>query len=414
MKYDGDLHPETLMLGYGYDPKRSEGSVKPPVFLTSTFVFPTAEEGKQFFELAYGLRQREPGEDPGLIYSRINNPDLEILENRLAVWEGAESSLVFASGMAGITATVMAHLAPGEIVVTTTPVYGGTHYFMSRMLPRWNMECQWIHAGSRFCDELESLLEKDAERIKMVYVETPANPSNQMTDLKRCVELCARFSRDDHKILLVVDNTFMGPVFQQPLKLGADISLYSATKFIGGHSDLVSGAVLGSQEMIGPISEMRTIFGCMASPFDGWMMLRSMETVGIRMEKQQANALQIVEMLKVHPAITKVYYPGELGEQQDAIWRNQCSGPGSLIAFDVRGGEKEAFLVLNALKLCKLAVSLGGTETLIEHPATMTHSDLNPRDMKLAEISHSMIRLSVGIEHVPDIIADLNQALDVL
>ncbi len=411
MKHKGCLHPETLMMGYGYDPFLSEGAVKPPVFLTSTFAFRNAEAGKHFFELAYGMKEKEPGEVPGLIYSRLNNPDLEILENRLAVWENAETSLVFSSGMAAISSTILAHVSPGEEVVATTPVYGGTHYFLSKIMPRWGMRCHWIPAGSTFVDELEQRLQQPDHGVRMVYIETPANPSNQMTDLKRCLDLCRRHGTEERPIRLVVDNTFMGPVFQQPLKLGADITVYSATKFIGGHSDLVAGAVLGPQELLAPISEMRTIFGNMASPFTGWLLMRSLETVGIRMRQQQANARAIVEMLKEQDCVEKVYYPGELDDEQDRIWRNQCSGTGSLISFDIRGGEAEAFRVLDSVKHCKLAVSLGGTETLIQHPATMTHSDMSPEDMQHAAISGSMIRLSVGIEHVDDIIEDLRQAL---
>ncbi|MCB9473253.1 MAG: cystathionine gamma-synthase family protein [Candidatus Delongbacteria bacterium] len=406
--------PETMMLGHGYDPFLSEGSVKPPVFLTSTFVFRRAEDGKRFFELAYGLKEKDPGEVPGLIYSRINNPDLEILENRLAVWERAEKALVFASGMAAISSTVLAHLVPGEQVIATTPVYGGTHYFMSKMLPRWGMGVHWIHAGSNFCDELEASLAASEGKARLVYLETPANPVNLMTDLKRCVEICARYGTPERRVLLVVDNTFLGPVFQQPLLMGVDISLYSATKFIGGHSDVVAGAVLGREELVKPVAEMRNILGNMASPFDCWLLMRSLETVGIRMRQQQTNARAVVRMLKSHEAVRAVYYPGELDEEQDRIWREQCSGSGSLIAFDVVGGEAEAFRVLNAVKHAKLAVSLGGTESLIEHPATMTHCDMSPEDMDVAGITPSMIRLSVGIEHVDDLVFDLSQALDSL
>lgn len=406
--------PETQMLGHGYDPFLSEGSVKPPVFLTSTFVFRCAEDGKRFFELAYGLKQKDPGEVPGLIYSRINNPNLEILEQRLGVWEKAEKALVFASGMAAISSTVLAHLQPGEQVVATTPVYGGTHYFLSKILPRYGMNCRWIHAGSAFTTELEQILSNPDHRVRMVYVETPANPVNLMTDLPRCVELCARYSRPERPVLLVVDNTFLGPVFQQPLLLGADITVYSATKFIGGHSDVVAGAVMGREELLKPVAEMRTIMGNMASPFDCWLLMRSLETVAIRMRQQQENAHAVVAMLKAHPAVRSVYYPGELDEEQDRIWRGQTSGGGSLISFDVKGDEAEAFRVLNAVKHAKLAVSLGGTETLIEHPATMTHSDLSAADRELACITPGMIRVSVGIEHIDDLLHDLDQALNVL
>ncbi|MDP2360433.1 MAG: cystathionine gamma-synthase family protein [bacterium] len=410
--------PETLMMGYGYDPFLSEGSVKPPVFLTSTFVFRNAEEGKRYFQWAYGLKERDPACDPamGLIYSRLNNPDLEILENRLATWEQAEMCLAFSSGMSAITTTILALVEPGQEIISTNPVYGGTDFFFEHLCQRWNIRVHRVCAGTDAPREVERILRERAGRIRLVYIETPSNPTISMTDIDalRQVIQTAGQPPADSEILLMVDNTFLGPIFQQPLTKGADLSVYSATKFIGGHSDLVAGAVMGASRLLKPVSMHRTILGTMADPFTSWLLMRSLETLAIRMRRQEESAVRLAAMLKAHPAVERVYYPGQLDEVQNAIWRRQCSGSGSLIAFDVKGGEEEAFRVLDQVEICKLAVSLGGTECLIEHPATMTHADLDEETRRLAGIHPSMIRVSVGLEHYEDVEADLRGALDVL
>jgi methionine-gamma-lyase len=406
--------PETLMMGYGYDPFLSEGAVKPPIFMTSTFCFRSAEEGKQFFEWAYGLKERDPDRDPemGLIYSRLNNPDLEILETRLAAWEKAESGLVFSSGMSAITTSILALVEPGMEIISTNPVYGGTDYFLEHMCGRMNIKVHRICAGSDTVADVDALLKERGDKVRLVYLETPSNPTNRMVDIQDLAALLK--TRGETRPLLMVDNTFLGPVFQQPLRLGADLSIYSATKFIGGHSDLVAGAILGSQELLAPISVHRTIFGSMAAPFTCWLMMRSLETLSVRMRQQQENAQEIVKMLQKHSAVQRIYYPGLLDDKQTEIWQKQCAGPGSLISFTIKGGEAEAFKVLNSFEVCKLAVSLGGTESLVQHPSSMTHSDLDDATKAAAEITDSLLRLSVGIENVEDLKADLEGALSVL
>jgi len=403
------LHPETEMMRHGYNPWWSEGSVKPPLFLTSTFMFKTAEDGEEFFQVALG--KKESSRTQGLIYSRLNNPELEILEGRLALWENAEKASVFASGMAAITSTLLALCKPGDHVAYTVPVYGGTAHFLKEMLVQFQIESTPIPAGDGAADALKKLAHKN---LRLVFVETPSNPSLTLTSIKEVRAAVDSLKKPGGRdIILAVDNTMLGPVFQAPLKHGADLSIYSATKFIGGHSDLIAGAVLGSEALVREINAYRSFLGTMGSPFVCWQMMRSLETLKVRMEKQSENAVKVAHFLSKHPAVEKVLFPGllESGTRQAEIAKEQLSGPGSLMSFLVKGGKDKAFAVLNRVQVCHLAVSLGGTETLIEHPKTMTHSELSEEDMKACGITDGMIRLSVGLENPEDLIRDLEQAL---
>jgi len=417
-RYLGDrkLRPESLMMSYGYDPFLSEGAIKSPIFQTSTFVFRTAEEGKAFFEVAYGLREKGPREELGLIYSRLNNPDLEILEDRLTLWDEAESCAVFESGMAAITTTLMALLKPGDVLLFSEPIYGGTDHFVRHFLPDFGIEVVPFPAGGGPDAAARALdgVKDGRERLGMIFVETPANPTNALVDIRACADLAATCRREGRPVPVMVDNTFLGPLWQQPLRHGADLVVYSATKFIGGHSDVIAGACLGSAELMGIVRTLRTFLGTMAGPWTGWLLMRSLETLKLRMTSMMKNARYVADFLADHPKIQSVHYLGHLkeGDPDWEIYHRQCSGPGSLIAFEVVGGEAEAFKLLNALKLIKLAVSLGGTESLAEHPASMTHADVDPEQQKLLGITPSMVRLSVGIEHPEDQIADLEQALE--
>jgi methionine-gamma-lyase len=409
------MHPESLMMGYGYNPAWSEGAIKCPIFQTSTFVFKTAEEGKAFFELAYGLRKQQPQEQMGLIYSRLNNPDLEILEDRLTLWDDAEACAVFSSGMSAITTTVLAFLRPGDVVLHSEPVYGGTDYLLKHILPQFGIRTVGFPArGGATALEQAVHSREIADRVAMIYVETPANPTNALVDLAACAAVARRCSTSARRVLLAVDNTFLGPLWQHPLKHGADLVLYSATKYIGGHSDVIAGVCLGSAELISQVKTFRTITGTMAGAHTGWLLMRSLETLKLRMTSQMKNARYVANFLAEHPKIERVYYLGHLTEEdpQYEIYHRQCLGPGSMIAFDIVGGEREAFRFLNALELIHLAVSLGGTESLAEHPATMTHSDVDPEERIELGITGQMIRLSVGVEHPDDLIADLEQALE--
>lgn len=412
------LKPESMMMSYGYKPSLSEGAIKCPIFQTSTFVFHSAEEGKAFFEVAYGMRSLEKGEDMGLIYSRINNPDLEILENRLSLWDEADDCAVFESGMAAISTVLMEFLSPGDLLLFSSPLYGGTDHFIKKILPKYGIHVLGFKAGQSN-EEIISMVKESghADKLALVYIETPANPTNALIDIEACKALAQQFSTKDREVYLAVDNTYMGPVWQHPLKHGADLVLYSATKYIGGHSDVIAGACLGNAELIKRVKVLRTFLGNMASPNTGWLLMRSLETLKVRMDAQARNANKVAAFLSGHPMVEKVYFIGNLTEQdgeQFAIKEKQCLTNGGMISFDVKGSEKEAFLFLNSLKLIKLAVSLGGTESLAEHPATMTHSDVNPATRQELSITEKMVRLSIGVENYEDIIADLERALEIV
>ncbi len=408
------LHPETMMMGYGYAPALSEGALKPPIFQTSTFVFQTAQEGKDFFQLAYGLREAGRGEEIGLIYSRINNPNLQLVEERLCLWDGAESALLFSSGMSAISTTLLTFLRPGDVVVHSEPIYGGTDYLVRKILPEWGIRRIPFMAGEPGALEPAVEMARGLGRVGMIYIETPANPTNGLVDIARCAELARALERPDGtRPLVVVDNTFLGPLWQQPLKHGADIVLYSLTKYVGGHSDLIAGGCLGAESLLSQVRGMRTILGTMPDAWTGWLLLRSLETLKLRMTSSMKNARYIAEFLADHPKVRRVHYLGMIDDDtQRAIFQRQATSPGSTFSFEVDGGEAEAFRVLDALQVVHLAVSLGGTESLAEHPASMTHSDIPPEEQARMGITPSMIRLSVGVEHPEDVIADLRQALE--
>ncbi|MBK7562651.1 MAG: cystathionine gamma-synthase family protein [Chitinophagaceae bacterium] len=410
--------PESLMMSYGYKPELSQGAVKCPIFQTSTFVFKTAEEGKALFEVAYGHRKKRKNEKLGLIYSRINNPDMEILEDRLTLWDRAEACAAFESGMSAISTVLLEFLQPGDLLLYSSPIYGGTHHFIHHVLPKFGIQI----IGFRTGQEKESVITQlrnsgMAEKLAMIYIETPANPTNDLIDIEMCAAIAKHFSSAEKKIYLAVDNTYMGPIWQHPLQHGADLVLYSATKYIGGHSDVIAGAVLGNKELINRVKVLRTFFGNMISPYTSWLLLRSLETLKVRMDQQSTNAQKIADFLINHPLVEKIYYLGSFvhtNPAQHAIFKKQCLSQGAMLSFDIRGGEKEAFIFLNHLKLIKLAVSLGGTESLAEHPATMTHMDIPDDEKEYLGITGKMIRLSVGVEHYNDLIWDLEQAFKIV
>jgi methionine-gamma-lyase len=415
------LKPETQMMGFGYDPTLSEGSLKPPIFLTSTFVFKTAQDGKDFFDFTSGRREPGAGQASGLVYSRFNNPNLEVLEDRLALWEQGEAAAVFSSGMSAISTALWAYVRPGDVILMSQPLYGGTETLIEKTLPLFGVSTVSFTEG---CDRravtaaAQRASAQAAERggrVCLIMTETPANPTNSLVDLTLMREISEELGRrQSGRPPVLVDNTFLGPVFQSPLAFGADLVMYSLTKYVGGHSDLVAGGVVGAKDMVGPIKKLRGALGTQLDPNTAWMIMRSMETLSLRMHKSAANAALVAEFLRTHPKIAGVNYLGFLSKEDArfAVFERQCGSAGSTFGFTVKGGEAEAFRLLDALQVIKLAVSLGGTESLISHPASTTHSGLPKETRDRIGITDALIRLSVGIEDADDLIADLGAALD--
>ncbi len=409
------LHPESLMMTHGYSPELSEGAVKAPLFQTSTFVFKSAEEGKAFFEVAYGLRELGKDEEQGLIYSRINNPNLEIFESRLKLWDKADDCAVFESGMAAISTVLLEFLKPGDLLIYSSPTYGGTDHFINDYLKRIGVESVGIDAN----DTKEDILAKvhatgKADKVSLFFIETPSNPTNSLIDIAMCKAIADELSTEDKQVKLAVDNTFMGPIWCHPIAHGADLVIYSATKYIGGHSDLIAGAVLGNTEDMIRVKTLRTFLGNMASPHTSWMLTRSLETLKVRMEQQAKSAEAVATYLLDHQKVEHVVYLGHLekGSTAEKIYQKQYSSPGAMISFEIKGGESAAFQFLNKLKLIKLAVSLGSTESLIQHPASMTHAGIAPEDKIKMGITEGLVRVSVGVENSEDLIQDIAQALN--
>jgi len=409
-------HPESQMMSYAYHPELSEGAVKVPLFMNSSFCFPSAEEGKAYFELAYGLRNINKGEQQGLIYSRINNPNLEILEERLCLWDQADQCAVFSSGMSAISTVFLEFLKPGDLLLYSTPVYGGTDHFINHFLDSINVKCIGFDAGCSKEEISKRIIDSGlSEKLALIYIETPANPTNQIIDIEMCKEIAKGFEKTK-AIPLAVDNTYMGPVWSQPLNFGAHLVIYSATKFLGGHSDLIAGAVLGNNEYMHRIKTLRTFLGNMSNPHTCWLLSRSLETLKIRMEKQAENAHRVALFLDAHPMVKKIEYLGLIDESDSRfkLFSKQYQSGGSMIAFEVHGAEEEAFQFLNQLKLIKLAVSLGSTESLIQHPASMTHIGIEREEREKMGITDNLVRLSVGIENPDDLIKDLSMAFDAM
>jgi methionine-gamma-lyase len=409
------LHPETLMLGYGYDPLLSEGAVKPPVFLTSTFVFRSAEEGRDFFDYTAGRREPPKGEGRGLVYSRFNHPNSEIVEDRLAAYEGAEACTLFSSGMSAIATTIFTFTRPGDVILHSQPLYGGTETLIARTLTAYQVQ------AVGFADGVDEATIREAAqaaaklgRVALIMIETPSNPLNTMVDIKLIRRIADEIAtRQNHRPIIVCDNTLLGPVFQRPLPFGADVSVYSLTKYVGGHSDLIAGAALGSHEIMRPIRLLRGAIGTQLDPHSSWMISRSLETLALRMERGNDNARVVAEFLRDHPRVDKVHYLPFLPSDspQCRVFAAQCTGAGSTFSFDIKGGIAEAFACLNKLQIFKLAVSLGGTESLASHPGSTTHSGV-PADLRARiGVTDATIRLSIGIEHADDLIADLAHAL---
>lgn len=383
----------TKAIHHGYDPMENEGALTPPLHLTSTFVFETAEAGGEMFE----------GEREGHIYSRISNPTCDLLERRIAVLEGAEAGLALASGMGAITATMWTLLSPGDEVILDKTLYGCTFSFMQHGLAKFGITVTHVDLTAS-----ENLSAAMSDKTKVVYFETPANPNMRLVDIQAISAVAHA-----HGAYVVVDNTYATPYLTQPIKHGADIVVHSATKYIGGHGDVVAGLLVGSAELVSEIRlyGMKDMTGAVMAPFNAMLILRGLKTLQLRMDRHCASAASVAEMLEQSHGVQKVWYPGLESFEQHAVAARQMSQFGGMIAFELEGGLAAGRALMNRLQLISRAVSLGDAETLVQHPASMTHSTYTPEERAVHGISEGLVRLSIGLEGVDDVIYDLEQAL---
>lgn len=409
------LEPETLMLGYGFDPTLSEGAVKTPIFLTSTFAYETCEEGKLLFDYMAGRAATPEGTDAGLIYTRFNNPNLQIVEERLAVLEGADDCAVFSSGMAAILTALLAVTEPGEVVMRSRPLYGGTETLFDTLLARIGVRSVSFFDGVNAGEVRAAAAEAGKHgRVAAIYAETPANPTNSVVDLDLLYTMAEEIAaRRGERPVIIIDNTLLGPLYQAPLEHGADLVVYSLTKYVGGHSDLVAGSVAGRKAPMRKIRSLRNLIGNQLDVHSCWMLTRSLETLRLRMDKAFANAAEVAGWLRAQPQVERVDYLGfaEAESREAEVIADQCRAHGATFSFVVRGGEPAAFKVLDSLEVFKLAVSLGGTESLACHPGSTTHSGVSANERAALKIDAGLIRLSVGIESPSDLVADLARGL---
>jgi cystathionine beta-lyase/cystathionine gamma-synthase len=398
------LHPETDVLVRGFDPRLSVGSARPAVFRSSTYVFSSPEEAEHAFA--------SMKDNPQLIYSRFNHPNAEILEQQsLPLEPEAQAAAVFNSGMAAIMTALLAVVQPGDSVVFTIPIYGATQTLIADFLGDFGVESLPVLAG-RTGDMADAI--QSARNPRVVLIETPANPTIVMTDIRHACETAGRVSgRGGERPLVMVDNTFLGPAFQHPLALGADVSIYSATKYLGGYSDIIGGmAFTRDTALMKKIRAKRSLFGNILQPDECWILNTRLSTVGLRMNRQSKSAQRIAEMLKRHPNIEKVYYPTLFEDaEQTRIFKSQCDFPGGIISLDIRGGKAAAFDFLRKLKIARNAVSLGGVETLVCHPRTTTHSSWTAQELDDGSIGEGLVRISVGTENWRDLLSDFEKAL---
>ncbi|MCD8562588.1 MAG: cystathionine gamma-synthase family protein [Alphaproteobacteria bacterium] len=408
------LKPETLMMSYGYAPQFSEGSVKPPVFLTSTFVFNSAEEGEELFHIAAGRKPGPADSMGGLVYSRFNHPNVEIIEDRLAVLEGSDTCVATSSGMGAISAILLAYLRPGDVVLHSTPLYGGTETLIRKLMPEFGVKTQGFADGLHENAMRESMNEAaKTGHLKMIFIETPANPTNALVDFQALTHALGAFEKEHgYKPVTVCDNTLLGPIFQQVVPNGLDIAVYSVTKYIGGHSDLVAGAVCGSREALKPVRAIRNSMGLNLDPHTSWMISRSLETLVIRMQRAADTGKKVAEWIATNPyKPARVYHPDLIKDTEyQALYKRQCTGPGSTFSFVVDAPKAQVFKLINALQLFKSAVSLGGSESLVCHPASTTHSGVDADSRAASGVTDGLVRLSIGLEHPEDLIADLDNA----
>jgi len=368
------------------------GALSIPIYQSSTFAFKNAKHGADIFS----------GAQEGYVYTRIGNPTQAAFEKEMAFLEGGEAALAFGSGMAAISSVILSLCRAGDNFVSSDTLYGGTHSLFVDTLPRMNIEGREINTTD--LNQIEQAID---DHTRLLYVETPANPTLVVSDLAACSKIAHK-----HKIPLIVDNTFSTPFFQRPLDLGADIVIHSATKYIGGHGDTVAGVAIGKKTYI---DDLRGNFlrdlGGIISPLNAWLLVRGLKTLAVRMERHQQNAMKIAKFLQFHPKVEQVWYPGLKTHPQYEIANKQMSGFGGMVSFIVKGGRKAGEKLMNSVKIFTLAVSLGDVDSLIEHPASMTHSTYSDQDLKEVGISQGLVRLSIGLEDIHDLIDDLGQAL---
>lgn len=403
------IRPSTAIISKGFDPHLSVGSARPAVFRSSTYVFSSPEEAEKAFATALGKREPIEGENIELIYARLSHPNAEILETHLlSIEPESQAAAVFNSGMAAISTIFLTFTKPGRTTLFSSPIYGGTHHLINEILKPTGYNVEPFFAG-----DTKGMREKirSAKNLDFIFVETPANPTLRMTDLAACVEEAK--NHPDHP-LVIVDNTFMGPAFQHPLKLGVDMTMYSATKFLSGYSDMLGGVVMGkSRNQIQKLQGTRALLGNILQADECWMLDSRLPMVEIRMNRASKNAQHIVQSLRGHPKIEVMYYPTEFkDESQIAIWEKQCDFAGSIFAIRIKGGKEKAFNFLRKLEIIRNAVSLGGVESLSCHPSTTTHSEMSAEDQKIYGLDDSLVRISVGIEDWRDILNDITQALE--
>ncbi len=377
----------------GVDP--ATGALGIPIYQSSTFAFKSAEDGAALFL----------GEKEGYVYTRLGNPTQAAFEREMAFLEGGEAALAFGSGMAAISSLIFALCRSGDNFVSSDTLYGGTHNLFADRLPKYDIDAREINAL-----DLSNIENAIDERTRLIYIETPANPTLAIIDIEKCSKIAKK-----HHIPLVIDNTFSTPYFQKPLQLGANIIVHSATKYIGGHGDTVAGIIIGKKEFMNELrAEYLRDFGGIISPLNAWLLVRGLKTLAVRMERHQENAFQLAKYLSFHPKVENVWYPGLSTHPHHDIAKKQMSGYGGMISFEVKGGRKAGEKLMNSVKLFTLAVSLGDVDSLIEHPASMTHSTYSAEDLKKLGITENLVRISVGIEDPSDLIEDLSQALKLI
>ncbi len=385
------MHIESRIVHGGQHPDKETGAISPPIYQTSTFAFRDADHGARLFR----------GEEAGHIYTRLSNPTIDLLASKIAFLESTEAGLVFSSGLSAIFNLVVTVAKSGEHIVSDNTIYGGTFALFKSILPRLGIEVTFVDGTNS--DELASVI---AKNTKLVFIETPANPTLKIIDISKCAEITHSKS-----IPFCVDNTFATPYLQRPIEHGADMVIHSLTKYFGGHGDIIGGAVVGREDFIKELHENAKEIGGSNSPFNAWLVLRGLKTLAVRMDKHCKNAMAIAEYLSKHDKIEHVYYPGLPSSPGYEIAKRQMSEFGGMLGFDVKGGKEAGKILMNSVRLCILAVSLGDVDTLIEHPASMTHSSYSDEELAECGIKPGFVRLSVGIENGDDLIADLGQAL---